>query len=111
MDVSELIDFENGIDEEVYRLCEDRKVDPIADGFTVNAVEFRCSELGIFPTREGNTLVLREPISNNEARVIAARRRTAGVNTLAYYDDAYEKNINMGSARPVMDALIAFDLI
>lgn len=111
MDVSELIDFENGIDEEVYRLCEDRKVDPVADGFTVNAVEFRCSELGIYPTREGNTLVLREPISNNEARIIAARRRTAGVDTLAYYDDAYEKNINMGSARPVMDALIAFDLI
>lgn len=111
MDVAELIDFDNVIDEEVYKLCENRKCNPSDDGFTTNAIEFRCSELGVFPIRDGNALVLREPISNNEARIIAARRRTASVNMLAYYDDAYEKNIKMGSSRPVMDALIAFDLI
>lgn len=111
MDVAELIDFENGIDEEVYRLCEDRKVDPVADGFTTNAIEFRCSELGVFPTREDNHLVLREPISNNEARVIAKHHNTEGVDLLAEYDVIYLKAFKLHNMQPVMTALAELNLI
>jgi len=111
IDVAELIDFDNVIDEEVYRLCENRKCNPSEDGFTTNAVEFRCSELGVFPTRDGNTLVLKEPISNNEARIIAKHGSITGVDLLAEYDSSYLKGIRINDSQPVMSALAEWDLI
>lgn len=111
MDVAELIDFDNVVDEEVYRLCENRKCNPSEDGFTTNLVEFRCSELGVFPVREGDHLVLKEPISNNEARIIAKHGSTEGVDMLAEYDSSYLKGIRIGDSQPVMSALAEWDLI
>ena len=111
MDIAELIDFENSIDEEVYRLCENRKIDPVADGYTVNAIEFRCSEFGIFPTREGSFLVLKEPISNNEARVIAKHGNTERVDLLIEYDRIYQSSIRINDPQPVMSALMEWDLV
>ena len=111
IDVAELIDFDNVIDEEIYKLCENRKCNPSEDGFTTNAVEFRCSELGVFPTRDSNTLVLKEPISNNEARIIAKHGSTTGVDLLAEYDDTYLKGIRINDSQPVMSALAEWDLI
>lgn len=111
MDVAELIDFDNVIDEEVYRLCENRKCNPSEDGFTTNAIEFRCSELGVFPTREGNCLVLREPISNNEARIIAKHGNTEGVDMLIEYDRVYQSSIRVNDPQPVMSALTEWDLV
>ena len=111
MDVSELIDFDNVIDEEVYKLCENRKCNPSEDGFTTNAIEFRCSELGVFPVRDGNTLVLKEPISNNEARIIAKHGSTTGSDLLIEYDTSYLKGIRIGDSQPVMSALTEWDLI
>lgn len=111
MDNAELIDFDNVIDEEVYRLCQDRKCNPSADGFTTNAVEFRCAELGVFPARDGEFLVLREPISNNEARIIAKHHATRNVSTLAAYDNLYAQNLKLGDPQPVMSALSELDFI
>lgn len=111
VDVNELIDFDNLIDQEVYKLCENRRCNPVEDGFTTNSIEFRCSELGIYPTREGNSLVLREPISNNEARIIAKHGNVTGTDLLAEYDVAYQSAIRTGDAQPVMSALTEWDLV
>ena len=111
MDNAELIDFDNAIDDEVYKLCENRRVNPIEDGFSTNAVEFRCSELGVFPTREGEFLVLREPISNNEARIIAKHHSNKGLDLLAEYDRVYQQNLKLGVSQPVMSALTEFDIV
>lgn len=111
VDNAELINFDYAIDEEVYKLCENRKCDPVEDGYTFNSIEFRCAELGIFPVRDGSNLVLREPISNNEARIIAKHGSVRGVDLLAEYDDDYRQGIKMGDAQPVMNALTGWDLI
>lgn len=102
----ESFDETNPVDLVVYKLCQNRKVNPSEEGLTTNVVEFRCKELGIYPEREGKELILYSRTTNNEARVIAAR-----CNLLYEYDKSYQHYLNEESATPVTSAMAEWDLL
>lgn len=98
-----IFDPELNMDKAVLALCEKREV--FVDDFQVGVdeFEFRCREFGIYPKRMGHVFKLMDPVSNNEARLIAFYHKQ-----IVKYDELYAKS---KATNPAFAALSELDLL